>query len=183
MGSPKQLLTYRGYSLLRHIAEVAIASPCQPIAVVLGAAAEQLRPELDGLDLQIAINPDWTTGMGSSIRVGLTALMTLYPELAAVLLLLCDQPLVSVQLLAQICEAADATDKLIVASEYAETVGVPALFKRQLFSELLALSAAGGAKQVMQGHLDQIHPIAFPGGAIDLDTLQDYQAFLAEQNC
>jgi molybdenum cofactor cytidylyltransferase len=62
MGTPKQLLAYRGCSFIRHIAEVAIASVCQPIAVVLGANAEQIKPEISQLPVQIVENQQWAEG-------------------------------------------------------------------------------------------------------------------------
>jgi molybdenum cofactor cytidylyltransferase len=182
MGTPKQLLKYQGHSLLRHTAEVAIASPCRPIAVVLGAQSDRIQPEVNELDLHIVENQQWAEGMGTSIRVGLSALIAIAPNLAAVVLLLCDQPLVSTELLRQLVEMHAATGRSIVASEYAETIGVPALFDRELFAELMALEGATGAKQVMGRHMQAVHRVPFAAGAIDLDTPADYQQFLQREH-
>src|SRR4028118_1557934 len=92
MGTPKQLLTYRGCSLIRHMAEVAIASVCQPIAIVLGANGERIKPEISQLPLQIVENQQWQEGMSSSIQVGLEALLAVNQHLDAVAIALCDQP-------------------------------------------------------------------------------------------
>src|SRR5919202_6946675 len=99
MGTPKQLLPYRGRSFVRHIVEVTIASVCQPIAVVLGANAERIKPEISHLPVQIVENQQWTEGMSSSIRAGLEALLTTNQNLDAVAIALCDQPFFSSQLL------------------------------------------------------------------------------------
>lgn len=56
MGTPKQLLPYQGQTLLHHIAEVAIASVCRPIVVVLGAQAERIEPEVSHLTLHVVKN-------------------------------------------------------------------------------------------------------------------------------
>jgi molybdenum cofactor cytidylyltransferase len=83
MGTPKQLLTYRGCTLIRHMAEVAIASVCQPIAIVLGANGERIKPEISQFPLQIVENQQWQEGMSSSIQVGLEAMLAVNQHLDA----------------------------------------------------------------------------------------------------
>jgi molybdenum cofactor cytidylyltransferase len=175
MGTPKQLLTYRGCSLIRHMAEVAIASVCQPIAIVLGANGERIKPEISQLPLQIVENQQWQEGMSSSIQVGLEALLAVNQHLDAVAIALCDQPFVSPQTLNQLVEAYHLTGKPIIASEYAGTFGVPALFSRTLFSELMNLKNTEGAKQLIKRHIHEVFSIPFPDGAIDIDTPKDYE--------
>ncbi len=175
MGTPKQLLSYRGHSFIRHIAEVAIASVCQPITVVLGANAQQIKPEVSELPVQIVENQQWAEGMSASIRVGLEALLAVNQNVEAVAIALCDQPFVSSPMLDQIVEAYHLTGKPIIASEYAGTLGVPALFSRILFSELMALKSTEGAKQLIKRHIHEVFSIPFPDGAIDIDTPEDYE--------
>ena len=90
MGRPKQLLPYRGRTLLRHAAETAVASGCGPIVLVTGALNEALAAEVAGLPIQAVHNSDWETGMASSIRAGLAAVEAAQPR--AVLIMLSDQP-------------------------------------------------------------------------------------------
>ena len=175
MGTPKQLLTYRGCTLIRHMAEVAIASVCQPIAIVLGANGERIKPEISQLPLQIVENQQWQEGMSSSIQVGLEALLAVNQHLDAVAIALCDQPFVSPQTLNQLVEAYHLTGKPIIASEYAGTFGVPALFSHTLFSELMNLKNTEGAKQLIKRHIHEVFSIPFPNGAIDIDTPKDYE--------
>jgi len=200
MGTPKQLLTYRGRSFIRHITEsaicasqrsterlrtelaevsrrsqrFAIASVCQPIAVVLGANAEQIKPEISQLPVQIVENQQWAEGMSSSIRVGLEALLGVNQNLEAVAIVLCDQPFVSFPILDRIVEAYHLTSKPIIASEYAGTLGVPVLFSCTLFSEIMALKSNEGAKQLIKRHIHEVFSIPFPEGSIDIDTPNDY---------
>lgn len=90
LGRPKQLLPYQGKPLIRHITEVAIASGCQPIGVILGAYAETIEPHLLNLGIHIIYNQHWSTGMASSIRCGLQQFLTLSPKLDATILMVCD---------------------------------------------------------------------------------------------
>jgi molybdenum cofactor cytidylyltransferase len=178
MGTPKQLLPIQGTSLLRHLAKISIASMCDPIAVVLGANAQQIRTEIEDLPLQIVDNPQWRSGMGTSIGSGLAALLEREPALNAVLILVCDQPFVSTALIDRLVLAYRSECHQIVATTYLNTVGVPVLFSDRYFSELLQLNLDTGARQIVQKHLHETHTIAFPQGAIDLDTPDEYQAFL-----
>jgi molybdenum cofactor cytidylyltransferase len=174
MGTPKQLLLYQGRSFLRHTVEVAIASVCRPIVVVLGACAQQIQPEVSQLPVQVVENGQWTEGMSSSIRAGIKALSAAGSMEAAVLAL-CDQPFISSQIVNQLVETYQTTGKPIIASEYTGTSGVPALFSQTFFSELTALKGSEGAKQVMKKYAHQVFGIPFPKGAIDVDTPKDYE--------
>ena len=177
MGSPKQLLPYRGNSFVRHIVEVAIASVCEPIAVVLGAYAERIKPEINQLPIQIVDNQQWDEGMSSSIRVGIEALLAVNQNLEAVAIALCDQPFVSSQTIDQLIEAYHLTSKPIIASEYSGTLGVPVLFSHTLFSELMELKSNEGAKQLIKQHIHEVFSLPFSAGAIDIDTPTDYEQF------
>ncbi len=175
MGSPKQLLPYQGRSLLRYMAEVALASDCDPIVVVLGANCDRIRPTIADLPLHIIENNRWSEGMGSSIRAGIQPITQINPSLDAVVVMLCDQPLVTASTLNQLIEAYQINRNQVIASAYANTLGVPALFSRALFPHLLNLTAQVGAKCLIQQYGDQAYAVPFPEGAIDLDTPEDYQ--------
>ncbi len=179
LGRPKQLLPYRGRTLLRHAAQVALDSVCRPVVVVLGAWAEQLEPEVRGLPVHVAHNPHWEDGMGASLRAGLRALEATISGVEAAVVLLCDQPFVSARTIDALVEARHATGRPIIASEYGGALGVPCLFDRALFGELAALQGAEGAKRVIKGHEDDVVGIPFPAGAIDIDTPADYEQLRA----
>lgn len=174
MGQAKQLLPYRGTTLLRHTVENALAIPGAHIVVVLGAFAEEIRPTLEGLPVEIVENPAWSTGMGSSLRTGLEAVLSASSETAAAIFLLCDQPLLSPVNLDALIQTHRETGAAIVASEYGDVLGVPALFHRSLFPELLGLDGGEGAKKIISRHRDKAIGIPFADGAVDIDTPGDY---------
>ena len=178
MGTPKQLLRYQERSLLRHTIEVAIASVCRPIVVVLGANAQLIKPDISQLSIQIVENLQWTKGMSSSIQVGIQELKTFYLEVEAVIVPLCDQPFISTEIINRLALAYHSTNQPIIACEYAETLGVPALFSDRLFSELMTLKNGEGAKQVIQKHSQEVFSISFPAGATDIDTPKEYAELL-----
>ncbi|MBW4582587.1 MAG: nucleotidyltransferase family protein [Tildeniella nuda ZEHNDER 1965/U140] len=180
MGTPKQLLLFQGRSLLRYIAEVAIASCCDPVVVVLGSQAERMKLEVDALALHLVENQRWAEGMGTSIAAGMTTLTAINPALDAVIIVLCDQPFVSASLMNQLAASYQSTQRPIIASAYADTVGVPALFDRSLFRELMTLNVTVGAKYLIKQHTEKVLQVSFPKGAIDLDTPAQYQQLLKD---
>jgi molybdenum cofactor cytidylyltransferase len=175
MGRPKQLLLYRGKTMLRHVVETALATGCGGVFVVVGAHATQVRAEIAALPVTVVENSAWEQGMSSSLCAGLSAVQHSDSDVSAVLLLTADQPLISVPLLAGMIETFVSSGKDIVACSYAGTRGVPALFARTLFSELMTLNGDKGAKAVLQRHAGEVATVAFPEGACDVDTDADYQ--------
>ena len=176
MGRPKQALKYGDTSLLRHAATTALAAGCSPVIVVTGANADASRRELEGLSVQEAWNPQWSTGMGSSISVGITALVDADAGVSAVVVMLCDQPFVTADVLARLISAKRTAEDQpsVVASGYGRDFGVPALFSRSLFAELAKLKGTAGAKAVIARHTSKAQFISFPEGAVDVDTPEDY---------
>lgn len=174
-GAPKQLLRFQGETLLRRIAREAIESVCQPIVVVLGKDAEIFAEHLKGFDILIAQNDDWQNGMGTSISRGIEKLLEIDARIDGAVLTVCDQPFVKSEIINRLAERFCLNDALIVASAYSETLGVPALFSRRLFPELMTLKSKGGAKEIIRRFSDEVVAIDFPEGAIDIDTPEDFR--------
>ncbi len=181
MGKPKQLLPYQGSSLLRHTIETAMASVCKPVVVVLGANAQQIYSEVNQPSVTVVENPDWNLGMGSSIRRGILSLATCLETIDAAVITVCDQPFISPEIINHIVAGYHATGKPIVACQYADTLGVPVLFKHILFSEVATLDETVGAKKIINKYYNEVCSILFPLGVIDIDTPRDYQQLQKNQ--
>ncbi len=135
------------------------------VVVVTGAHAVPSREALCGLDVQEAENQQWESGMRSSVCVGIEALVAANPRTAAVVLMLCDQPLVTREIIAGLVVAYLETGYPIVASRYCyggSFGALPALFGSAYFGELATLEGAAGAKQVIQKHLPKSSAAAVP---------------------
>jgi molybdenum cofactor cytidylyltransferase len=178
LGQPKQLLLFRGQTLLRRSVDAATGAGCRPVAVVLGAERERVAQELAETKEMLVENDTWQRGIGNSIRAGLRATVSAYPETDAIILLTSDQPLVDAKTIAALYTKYSETKKPIVASTYAGTVGIPALFSRAYFDELFLLDDEMGAKQVILNHGNDVAEFEFPDGAIDIDTAADYEKLL-----
>jgi molybdenum cofactor cytidylyltransferase len=176
LGRPKQLLPYHGDSLIAHAADTAIESDAAPVVVVLGDNANIISKELDEKKLHITYNDQWQEGMASSLRCGISTVLQIAPECDAVILMVCDQPFVDGELLNSLIRSQRNSGKRIVACQYGDTLGVPALFHRSLFDEIRQVQGDHGAKKIIREHQDELITLPFEKGAIDIDTESDYQS-------
>jgi molybdenum cofactor cytidylyltransferase len=177
-GQPKQLLPFQGESLVRRVVRSAIEAGCARVIVVAGAARDRIETELSGTPAIVVENPGWQRGLGTSIRCGLLHLRSWQPESAAVVLLVCDQPFVDASVIRSLIAEWENSRKPIVACRYAGTLGVPALFDRSCFEEILSLPDETGAKALLQSRSADVAQIEFEKGAIDIDTRADFESCL-----
>jgi molybdenum cofactor cytidylyltransferase len=172
-GSPKQNLVYQGKTLLQRAIQTALTSACCDCAVVvLGANEGEIRPNISDQQVNIVYNPDWQEGMASSIRLGIAQLMYLEPLITSAILMLCDQPFVDPLLLYQLTERKTENDTGIIACEYKNTLGVPALFDKKYFVKLMKLTGSEGAKTIINAYPDDVMSVPFGLGAIDIDDFE-----------
>lgn len=172
LGRPKQLLNFKGKTLIRRAAETLVDSQCDPIVVVLGAEIELSTAELDGLNVAICTNEKWQAGMSSSIISGLRSLLEIESSLDAVIITLCDQPNVTAVDLDKLNRAFYDSRPSIVAAKYGETTGVPALFSNRLFDDLLLLEGDKGASSLIHSHNASVI-IQIESAIFDIDTFDD----------
>jgi molybdenum cofactor cytidylyltransferase len=170
------LLAYNDKSLLRHTLSEAINSYATPVIVVLGANSDLISKEIDKTKVYIIENKEWEEGMASSVRIGLSTLLQIFPSADAVIFMVCDQPHVSATLLNDLINTQVETYKKIVTCNYGETIGPPALFHKSLFNELMQLKGDAGARKIIQQHSDEVATVLFAKGKIDIDTNEDYEA-------
>lgn len=176
LGRAKQSLPYKDKSLLGHAIDAAVKAVIGPVIIVVGANEKEIRSDLGNEHFAIVTNKNWKDGMASSIQAGLNYFLKCGEDAESVILMVCDQPYVDENLLKRLIETSRTANKPIVACSYKDTVGVPALFDRAFFPELLSLKGDEGGKKVLLKHKELIAVIPFPKGAIDIDTVADYEA-------
>jgi molybdenum cofactor cytidylyltransferase len=178
MGQLKQLLAYRGSTLLRHSIEQAIGADFQPIVVVVGSNVQALSESIADEPVKTVHNERWETGMGSSIIAGMRALLDSDQGPEAVAILVADQPLVEAKHLTAMCELL-STGTSMVAAQYRGTIGVPAFFKRELFDALLSLTPEAGARKLLRCSDASVTQFPLPEAAVDIDTPEDFERFIS----
>jgi len=176
MGTLKQLLPYRGQTLAAHAVKQARQAGFNPVVLVVGAEAVAVRAAIEGEPVSVVENCEWARGMGSSLVAGMRFLVETQPDLAAAAILLADQPLVTSQQLAEMRALLFSGSATAIAAQYDATLGVPAIFKSDLFSLLLTVPADAGARHILRERGITITAFPLPEAAVDLDTPEDFAA-------
>lgn len=176
LGQPKQLLEFQGSTLVQRVAEIALNAVKKPVVVVLGANCSLIQTHLKHLPVHIVYNPDWSSGMTSSLRKGLLALLNYSPDSEGAIFAVCDQPYITPDLFLEMINVGSKSIKPIVACLYDNVLGTPVLFKKEYFGVLLAMKDNEGARKVIQSHPGSVESVPFPLGIFDVDTMQDYEA-------
>lgn len=169
-GSPKQLAKVDGRPVLHTAVSRAVEVAGHAVTVVLGAHAAQVAPLLRHSPASIIINRDWEEGMASSIRAGIARLPG---SCEGVLLMLADQVAVTADDLRRLISTWHRQPNHIVAAQYGNTTGAPAIFPRTDFRSLLELRGDQGARLLFQRFSDRLVRVPMASAAIDIDTPDD----------
>ncbi len=173
MGEIKQLLPLNDNCLLTVALSKALALNLKRVRCILGANAHVIQPLLKNMPITVELNHNWASGLSSSIK---KAVQSTTDDTDALLFLLGDQPLISVEHLKKIIETAQLNPTVPVATNYQKKCGIPALFPRRYFNQLLNLTNDSGAKELLNNEkkCKKITPLRLDELA-DVDTPEDYQ--------
>lgn len=178
LGTPKQLIEFRGEPLVRRAARAAGEAGANPVIVVLGAEATEIAHALAGVERVSSITNDlWQSGLASSLAMGIRETQRICPRCDALLIITADQPLVRVEALRALL-AAFVGDARLVAAEYSGTIGVPAIIGSEHFTAMLALEGDAGAGRWLRSRMSDVVRVPMAEAAIDIDTAED-RALLA----
>lgn len=179
MGRPKQLLEWRGKTLLQHSLESLVNSDADEIILVLGHEADRIRKTLPALPIKIVINPDYKQGMASSLRRGLLAMD---PQSEAFLVLLADQPGIGPEIINDLIRAFQQADPKqgIVRPVHGGLRGHPVLFGVRYLPEALQLQGDVGARRILMNHPEDILSIDVEADSVlnDIDTPDEYRNYV-----
>ena len=184
MGRPKAALPLGGGdTVLSRGVRTLLAAGVPEVAVVVGAAADEVRSALRTRHHRVRVveNRDWQSGQLSSLLAGLDALDD--PSLEALLVTLVDVPLVSAETVRLIMRRWRETGAPIVRPASGDRHGHPVIFDRSVFDALRRADRAVGAKAVVQAQADEIVnvPVDDDGAFVDLDTPEDYRRWVEEK--
>jgi molybdenum cofactor cytidylyltransferase len=168
MGTANKLVAdVGGKPMVRGVAEVALASKAAAVLVVTGHMAADVSAALAGLGVTFVANPDYATGLASSLKAGIRALP---PSCDGALILLGDMPRIAPDHLDTLM-AAFAPDAIVVPV-HAGTQGNPVVWPAAFFPELLQLDGDAGAKRLLRAHAAHVRELDLATDAIfaDIDT-------------
>jgi molybdenum cofactor cytidylyltransferase len=178
MGQPKQLLAWGNESLIEHQIRTLIKTG-NPVNVVLGYSSNLIIPLIETYPVNIFINDNWESGMGSSVSSGILQIIRKYPDANGVLICLLDQPLVTTAYYKKMSDTFQkGFQQILVSRSDSGWKGVPVLFDRCYFNDLLKLSMDEGAKKIIRQHEEKV--IILDGGELleDIDSPETYKLLL-----
>jgi molybdenum cofactor cytidylyltransferase len=177
MGQPKQLLRFRGTSLLRRAIDTALAVPAEQVSVVLGHAADELMPEVKATGATVVLNDQWMEGVSTSLRGGLSAVSS---DARGVFIYPADMPLVTPEALRELARRQQVSGRPAAMTEAGGVRGVPVFITRSLFPALMIQEGDVGGAQYLRGHPESVEAVRFddPDLIRDVDRPEDYTRLL-----
>ena len=176
LGQPKQLVEYKGQTLIRRIVQETIAAEIGNITVITGFNHDEVEKEIHDLKVNVFYNEEWEEGLGASIRNGLKKVLNQKPDTNAILMAMVDQPFVTTSHLKKLVKAYDSSRPMIIASAYSSTFGVPVLIDSYYFEMMEELKGDEGGKKIFVNYLKNIVEIPFIEGAVDIDEKKDLES-------
>jgi molybdenum cofactor cytidylyltransferase len=166
-----------GRQIVRMAAEAALGSSARPVIVVTGHARTSVEAALAGLDVETAYNPEFASGLASSLKAGLSAMPR---DVAGALVLLGDMPWIEAQLIDALIAGFLASAPALAAAPINEGQrGNPVLLGRGLFEAVMRLEGDAGARRLIDalqpGELVEIDAPG-AGATVDIDTPGDLAA-------
>jgi molybdenum cofactor cytidylyltransferase len=176
----KMLAEIGGKPLVRIAVEQAIASRAKPVIVVTGHEREKVEATLKGLPVHLVHNPDFSEGLGSSLKAGIAAV----PEEAdAAIVCLGDMPQVDAALINRLIAAFDPErGALVVVPSIEGRRGNPVVWSRRFFHDLMTIQGDVGARHLIGNYAEACVevPVAGEVALTDVDTPESLSAVKAE---
>ena len=169
-GSTKQLAEFKNVALVRLATETAFAACADNTALVVGHDWQAVVAACEPIRGFLLVNDQHRAGVGSSISL---AVRTLQHAARACIVLLADQPLITVDHVRSLIETWSGADNEIVATAYAGTLGPPVLFPRACYGDLTALAGDSGGRHLFDDDRFTVRQVAFEAAAVDIDTRED----------
>jgi molybdenum cofactor cytidylyltransferase len=176
LGQPKQLLPYRGTTLLDATLNVARACGFDQILVTIGGASARVRRTVDFSGVEVVENVAYTSGCSSSISAAIAAVDD---RADGLVLMLGDQPGVSPDAVGRLVDEAGASP--LGVCRYVDGRGHPFWFHRDVFADLLTLHGDKAVWKLLESGRYDVAEVEIPGPVpLDVDTWDDYEALLAQ---
>jgi molybdenum cofactor cytidylyltransferase len=176
----KMLAEIGGKSLVRIAAEQAVASRAQPVIVVTGHEREKVETALKGLPVRLVHNPNFSEGLGTSLKAGITCVPQ---EADAAIICLADMPQVDAALIDRLIAAFDPErGALVVVPSIDGRRGNPVVWSRRFFHDLMSIQGDVGARHLISNYAEAVVEVPVSGDAAltDVDTPESLSAVKAE---
>ena len=176
MGQNKLLMRFDGKSLIEHAVDTLMTSGVDEIIVVLGHEANRIRSQLEGKNVHFVDNPDYRTGLSTSVRAGIEAA----PKGSdAMMIYLADQPLLEADEIRRLILAfaeAKRAGKSIVVPFFGNERGNPVILDASYREMVLDIAGDVGCRRIIKTHPEQVFAVQMETDHVvrDVDTPEDF---------
>jgi molybdenum cofactor cytidylyltransferase len=175
LGQPKQLLPYRGTTLLDATLQLARWCRFDQLLVTVGGASQEVQDVIDFTGAEVVVNQEFATGCSSSISA---AVNVVDPRSTGIVLMLGDQPGVTPAAVHRL--TAGAASSPLGICHYADGRGHPLWFHRDVFDDLGTLHGDKAVWKLLESGRYDVADVEIEGPIpLDVDTWDDYNALLA----
>jgi len=174
MGFQKLLLPFAGKTVIEHIVDQLLASAIDKIYVVVGHQANRLTEQISDSSVSIVTNPNYESGMLSSVRCGLESLP---PDCNAALVALGDQPAVTSELVDKMLHSFTKSKKGVLVPLYHGKRGHPVLVSTHYREEIMTSYDDVGLRGLLHTHPDDVFELNVSTSTVlqDMDYPEDYK--------
>lgn len=177
MGFAKQLLPWKGKTVIENRVELTTSLPHTSTIVVTGAYHKKIEEKLRNYPIQCIYNSNWQEGMGSSISVGAQAAMKENPD--GIMVVLADQVAIQRHHLLDLIHAYHQKNgEYCICSFYNNIIGVPAIFPKEWYESLKNLKGDQGARKLFYKRPEEVLSLTLHEAATDIDTPKDWEDFI-----
>ncbi len=180
----KQLLPWKGSTLLVHTLKTLLKVQKEHLFMVLGANSEFIKTHSDLASQPVTLikNKGWQNGLGSSISCGIDYVLKQQHQFDGILICLADQPMLTSAYFTELIELFKTSSACIIATKYSNKSGVPAIFSVELARELIHLKEDYGARFLMSKYKDEMLVLDAGELIVDIDTPETYTALYQKHN-
>ncbi len=184
MNGIKQLLPWKGTTLLQHTINTILDIQKDKVFVVLGANANIIEEALtlSSQPITCITNETWQNGLGSSIARGVAHILKQEQDIDGILICLADQPLLTSSYYKELIRVFTSNEVPIVATRYPNKSGVPAIFKTEIAQELIHLKEDHGARYMMSKYKETLLALDAGDQIVDIDTPETYKRIYKQHN-
>jgi molybdenum cofactor cytidylyltransferase len=174
LGHPKQLISWQDSPLILHVARIAQSLNAGPVLITAHDHFDVINNLVQLPNTRVILSENAPLGQGASLKDGMHELLNQFPSLSGVMVLLCDQPLITFNHLNQLLDLFRLNPDKCITASFNDAIGPPIIFPARLFDQLAAIPDNNGARSLLL-NLDarEIITVPIPEAAMDIDTPDD----------
>ncbi len=154
IGVSKQMMKFHGRTLVTMACERALKLS-ENVTIITGGNHHTVESELSSLKVDKVYNPNWESGIASSVALACKHEF----NSRRMMLMFCHQPLIPFDHYQTLLEQANNEPEKIIATEYNDHFGAPAIIPHRMYYELSTLKGDESPDVFISRHLSETRSV------------------------